>query len=211
MKIKRHAFTLTELLVSLFILGTIAVFAIPPLMNDIHTKIYLNLVKNMSVTIEQLAVDQMLNRRVRKLSDTDFSSAEKLLTNNHFSIVNSSDTGLLTSTYKSMNNATITTLTDFLNKRSVLLKNGMILSYIPKTQNTTDNTITGTFVMDANGNDGPNVIGKDFFIFDITEKGKIIPNNETLTENTTLLSHCMSGNPRSCYAYVVNNGWKYPQ
>ena len=207
MKIRRNAFTLTELLVSLFILGTIAVFAIPPLMNDIHTKIYLNLVKNMSVTIEQLAVDQMLNRKARKLSDTDFGSAERLLTTNHFAIVNESDTGLLTSSYKSMNNINIG-MGDTLSKRSILLKNGVIISYIP-TNN--DNDIAGTFVMDANGNDKPNVIGKDFFIFDITQKGKIIPNNGVIPEDVTLLNHCMSGNPRSCYAYVVNNGWKYPQ
>lgn len=206
MKTKKNAFTLTELLVSLFILGTIAVFAIPPLMSDIHTKIYLNLLKNMSVTIEQLAVDQMLNKKARKLSDTDFGSAATLLTTNHFAVVNESDAGLLTSTYKSMNNVNIG-MEDDLNKRSILLKNGVIISYIP-TDNSND--IAGTFIMDVNGNDGPNVIGKDFFIFDITQKGKIIPNNGALPEEVSLLEYCMSGNARSCYAYVINNGWKYP-
>ena len=39
----------------------------------------------------------------------------------------------------------------------------------------------------------------------LTKKGKLIPGT-----NDTSLATCQGGNPRSCYGYVVNNGWKYP-
>ena len=201
MKLKRKAFTLTELLVSLAIIGTVAVFAIPPLMNDIHTKVYLNMVKNMSVTIEQLAGDQLLNKRSHNLSDTDFGSAAELLSSKHFARVDTGN-GLLTSKYKNFKNEekTVTGIDGY----SILLKNGVILVYSPATEES-DNKIAGTFIMDANGNDGPNFIGKDLFVFDITKKGKIVSGTNDNTYNA-----CAGGNPRACYGYVVNNGWKYP-
>lgn len=199
MNMKKRAFTLTELLVSLAIIGTIAVFAIPPLMNDIHTRVYLNMVKNMSVTIEELAADQMLNRRVRNLSDTDFGNADEILSTKHFAIVKK-ENGILTSTYKNFSNEDKTI--DGIDGKSALLKNGVVLVYAPLSNSA---TATGTFIMDANGNDGPNVIGKDLFVFNITKKGKIVSG----TEDTSLAT-CSAGNPRSCYGYIVTNGWKYP-
>ena len=199
MNMKKRAFTLTELLVSLAIIGTIAVFAIPPLMNDIHTRVYLNMVKNMSVTIEELAADQMINRRVRNLSDTDFGNADDLLSSKQFYIV-SKENGILTSTYKNFSNEDKTI--DGINGKSILLKNGVVLVYKPIEDSA---TTTGTFIMDANGNDGPNVIGKDLFVFNITKKGKIVSGAED-----TSLSACSGGDPRACYGYIVTNGWKYP-
>ena len=202
MNMKKRAFTLTELLVSLAIIGTIAVFAVPPLMNDIHTKVYLNLVKNMSVTIEQLAADQMLNKRSHNLADTDFGSASTLLSSRHFSIVRTGD-GLLTSQYKNFNNE----VKDIagIDGKSALLKNGVIIVYAPVANNAIS---VGTFIMDANGNDGPNFIGKDLFIFDITKKGKLIASPEANYDVS--YNKCAGGDGRACYGYVVENGWKYP-
>ena len=198
----KRAFTLTELLVSLAIIGTIAVFAVPPLMNDIHTKVYLNLVKNMSVTIEQLAADQMLNKRSHNLADTDFGSADTLLTSRHFAVVRGGN-ALLTSEYKNFHNET-KSITGIEGK-SILLKNGVILVYTPIVNG---NVSVGTFIMDANGNDGPNFIGKDLFIFDITKKGKLIASPDANYDVS--YNKCASGDGRACYGYVVENGWKYP-
>jgi prepilin-type N-terminal cleavage/methylation domain-containing protein len=207
MNMMKRAFTLTELLVSLAIIGTIAVLAVPPLMSDIHTKVYLNLIKNMSVTIEQLAADQMLNKRSHNLADTDFGSVDSLLSSKHFSIVKK-DTNLLTSDYKNFNNVSVSI--DGINGQSLLLKNGVIFTYIPIANGAIS---VGTFIMDANGNDGPNVVGKDLFIFDITKKGKIIasPDNDFNSKTSEeKLTDCAGGNGRACYGYVVENGWKYP-
>lgn len=197
---KKNAFTLTELLLSLAIVGTIAVFAIPPLMNDIHTKVYLNLVKNMSISIEQLAADQMLNTRSHNLANTDFGSPANLLVSKHFAVVNAGD-GLLNGSYKSMQNTA--TAVDGIGGRSILLKNGVVLVY--STPENAAGNVTGTFILDANGNDGPNVIGKDLFVFDITRKGKLISGT-----NDNSFATCQGGDARACYGYIVNNGWKYP-
>lgn len=202
---RKSGFTLTELLIAVGIIGIVAVLTVPPLISDIHTKVYLNQLKNMTASLEQLAADQMLNKRSHDLLDTDFATAGTLFTSSHFAIVHTASGLLSSNSYKTINNTTAT-IND-IGGSSMLLKNGVVLVYKPISSQAaaTDTTTAGTFIIDINGNDTPNVVGKDLFIFNITKKGKIVSGTD---DNS--LATCQSGDARACYGYVVNNGWKYP-
>ena len=84
---KKHlAFTLTELLMALTIVGVLAVLTVPILINNFQNRLFVTQIKNMSATIEQLAQDELITHRTRDLSDTDFGDPIKFLSDSHFSI-----------------------------------------------------------------------------------------------------------------------------
>ncbi len=198
-KVIKKGFTLTELLISLGIIGLISVLVVPPLMNDVFTKVYINQLKNMTTMIEQLAADQMINKKVTNLSDTDFNNKSKLLSTDHFAIVaNQSLSGV---SYKKSDGTAATVSQKSYGAR--LLKNGAVLGYA--VSSSTSN-YAGVFILDVNGTDSPNIVGRDLFVFKITKKGKIVSGLST-SDNT--LSNCQNGNAQACYGYLSTNNWKY--
>ena len=86
MNIKKYAFTLAELLIAMVILGVIAALTIPVLLSNVFSRSYAAAGKNMISTIEQLAADELVDKRTRLLSSTDFADASKLLTSEHFEV-----------------------------------------------------------------------------------------------------------------------------
>lgn len=209
----KKGFTLSELLLSLIIVGVIAVLTIPVLLNNVSNKTFATQVKNMSAIIEQLAQDELLTNKTRDLSDTDFGDPEELLTEKHFAIVKScsSDDSLTDCwktgggdaevSYKNLDNdAYAITAGD-----TVVLKNGVMLKYTLTADS--DKTI-GMFVFDVNGNDKPNILGRDLFGFLITPKGQLVDASVN-SNNDDKIASCKSGDDVSwCYGALVENGWK---
>lgn len=212
----KKGFTLTELLMALTIVGVLAVLTIPVMMNNIHNRVFANQVKNMAATIEQLAQDELITHRTRDLSDTDFGDPEKLLSDKHFSIAKSctSDesltkcwkttaTGKEKVTYKKLNKNAIS----FSGVNTIILKNGVILGY---KLHSPRGTSMGAFYIDVNGNDKPNIGGRDLFSFYINSKGHIIDENAYRNENNNLetqYNNCKS-DYWWCYGALADSGWK---
>lgn len=211
----KKGFTLSELLMALTIVGVIATLTVPVMMNNIHNKMFANQVKNMSAIIEQLAQDELIAHRTRDLSDTDFGDPAKLLSDKHFSISKSctsdeslancwktSATGKEKVTYKKLNKQA-----DSIGAgTTIILKNGVIMKYFLSSN---DSDTVGMFVIDVNGNDKPNIIGRDLFAFYVTPKGHVtdtVQNNLSLTEK---ISRCKtSGDATYCYGALADGGWK---
>ena len=217
----KKGFTLSELLMALTIVGVIATLTVPVLMNNVHNKTFANQVKNMSATIEQLAQDQLITHRTRDLNDTDFGDPEKLLSDDHFSIAKkcTSDesltkcwkttaTGKDKVTYKMLNRAVYTGFPQ--SQVTIILKNGVIISYgISSSPNA-----LGAFIMDINGNDKPNIAGRDLFVFHVNNKGHVVGYNvvDAMNKNLEQLNQCCKNSTdiaaRCCYDALADNGWK---
>lgn len=216
----RNGFTLSELLMALTIVGVIAVLTVPVMMNNIHNKMFATQVKNMAATIEQLAQDQLIVHRTRDLSDTDFGDPEKLLTDKHFAITKTCSsssaakdcwktaaTGKDKVTYKNLNKQNIS----LGNAKTIILKNGVILLYNLETS--TDSAV-GYFIIDINGNDNPNIVGRDLFAFFVTPKGRIADISSIVNANdqlNTKISKCKNDVGYGffyCYGTLVDSGWK---
>ena len=219
----RVAFTLTELLMALTIVGVLAVLTVPILMNNFQNRLFATQIKNFSAEIEQFAQDQLITHRTRDLFDTDFGEPSKLLTDGHFSIVKictaenslkdcwkTAATGKNKVKYKYLYNAVAGVGSGL----TVILKNGLMFRY-------QINTIGGKkyarILVDVNGTDKPNICGRDVFGFYMDSKGHIvgIPIGEPYEYSVLLKSCKTSANMVSnyngayyCYSALVNNNWK---
>ena len=62
-----------------------------------------------------------------------------------------------------------------------------------------------TVIIDINGSEAPNIVGRDLFEFTISNTGKLPTTTSSLS---TLKTNCQNGNASSCFTYVMANGWK---
>lgn len=211
----KRGFTLSELLVALTIVGVVATLTVPVLMNNIYNKTFANQAKNMAATIEQLAQDELISNKTRDLSDTDFGDPEELLSDKHFSITKScaSDESL-TKCWKTNASGKEKVTYKKLNKQAdsvtagttIILKNGVIMKYFLSGN---DGKTVGMFVFDVNGNDKPNIIGRDLFAFYVTPKGHVTDTVQTDLSLTEKISQCKtSGNAAYCFGALADSGWK---
>lgn len=218
----RNGFTLSELLMALTIVGVIAVLTVPVMMNNIHNKMFATQVKNMAAIIEQLAQDQLIVHRTRDLSDTDFADAAKLLSDNHFAISKNCSpdkalnecwkTGVSGSNKVNYKKLDGSAMGNFTASRTVILRNGVILKYNTESN---DGKTVGFFMFDINGNDKPNMLGRDLFGFYVTPKGRIVDCSELSNDDVSLaekINKCKANSsPKGtgwCYGAVVDSGWK---
>lgn len=219
----KKGFTLTELLLALTIVGVLAVLTVPILMNNIQNKLFATQIKNFSAEIEQFAQDQLIVHKTRDLFDTDFGTTSKLLTDGHFSISKicpgnkaltdcwkTTATGKDKVTYKRID-GTIdnTSITD--GGTTVILKNGVMFRY---TTVQSGGKYYARFVVDVNGNDKPNIVGRDVFGLFMNSKGHIesFPLSNPDYKHSSRVNKCKNDNSTSlpfyCYSALVDNGWK---
>jgi prepilin-type N-terminal cleavage/methylation domain-containing protein len=206
---KISAFTLTELLIALAILGAIAAMSIPSVINNLQRKILSTTLKNFTTEIQQLITNEMIANKTKNLSDTDFAEPTKLLTSNNFEISkNCTGTGCIDYSLKTLNN-TLSTLSIVDN--GVMLKNGIVFLY--RIENGTnvvdaDDPILGRILVDVNGSEKPNIIGRDFFAMYVTQSGKITNSNNNLESSTSnLATGCKNGTSSDCFIYLLKNSW----
>lgn len=218
-KSKNFAFTLTELLIAMGIIGLIAAITIPSLVNNIYKKSLTTELKNITSEIKQLAQEQMLKHKVYTLEETDFNSSDDLFKDENFAIslkcknptvdcwkTQVSDKSKVV--YKRMNGAEIAANTK--NKPSIVLKNGAILSYSRAGGKTeSGDKIIGNFMIDVNGNEPPNVEGRDFYSIYITEKGKYTTwdGKDSLSEEE-YTNTCKADASSYCFAAIEKSGWQ---
>lgn len=208
-------------------------------MNTINNRILATQLKNTVASIQQLISDQMVSHKTKNLADTDFSSTEKLSTESNFAVVRvcASDAGkncwrtsATDSTkiqYRGINGNTgsdaanamaMLSSTLAAGNRTVVLKNGVTLAYSSNpAEDYVDgkDKLLGIFFVDLNGVEKPNISGRDFFWFYVTEHGKIVglsdldsyKNNSSLDKK---ISFCKNGNAPYCYEAIVDSGWKMP-
>lgn len=228
------------MLIALGVIGAIAAISIPSLMNTINNRMHATQLKNTVASIQQLISDQMVSHKTKNLTDTDFASDEKLLTEANFAIVKTCEKGTDASTncwhtsatdtskvtYRGMAGNTGNAVADDVVKllsmavsrrRTVVLKNGATLAYstdIRTIDFVEDIKFIGTFYVDLNGTEKPNIFGRDFFQFNVTEDGKIgnysdfnVGKNSTLEQK---INSCKTGLADWCFDVVVDSGWKVP-
>lgn len=183
-------------------------------MNNIQNKLFAAQIKNFSAEIEQFAQDQLIVHKTRDLLDTDFGEPSKLLTDDHFSITKictadkakkecwkTTATGKDKVTYKRLDGS----VANPPNRLTVILKNGLMFSYALVGSN---NSLINFFV-DVNGNDKPNIYGRDVFGFHVDSKGHSYIYMPDITHSSRV-AKCKSDSdaPYYCFGALVENGWK---
>lgn len=213
------AFTLTELLIAMGIIGLIAAITIPSLVNNIYKKAFATELKNISGSIKQLAQEQMIKHKVYNLEETDFKSAGELFKDENFAISQkcknptvdcwkTEATGKSKITYRYLSGTEVGAASK--NRTSIVLKNGAILSYLNTTVNLDNgDKIIGNFYVDVNGNEPPNIEGRDFFSIYITNKGKLTNfNGNDKLSTQEYLNGCKQSTGSYCFSLVEQSGWQ---
>lgn len=225
MKYKLKAFTLTELLIALGIIGAIAAISIPSLMNTINNRMLVTQLKSNLTSIQQLASDTLVIQKVKNLEDTAFGNPAQLLTEENFSVAKTcanpakdcwnteaSGTNKVIK-YKVLDNMREGTIAAP-RYPSIILKNGAILAYnrIDKPYGTEGDKLIGDACIDVNGNEPPNIGGRDYFCFYVTNKAKVIPiTNANDLSLDTKITKCKAGEGSNyCTAAVIEAGWNMP-
>lgn len=225
MKNTRKAFTLTELLIALGIIGAIAAISIPSLMSNIQNRLLAAQLKSNVSSIQQLISDQMVRYNTKDLSMTDFKSTDTMLSDSNFEITKVCESGSARTNCWKMQQQTPSNKNiqyKFLSgsnagpaeQRVIITKNGAIIGYRPNssskfTYNGVSDKLIGVFDIDVNGNEGPNIVGRDFFSFYVTQKGKIVdcyyssPNTLLTTKKAACKNSAFA-----CFGAVVDDGWK---
>lgn len=212
---KNNAFTLTELLIALGIIGAIAALSIPSLISTVHNKVLTTQIKSDVASVQQLINDQMITKKTKNLSDTGFSSSTEF-----YKLIDkaqdcSDNVKCWGTSYRVIGGASseATIPTD-----GIKLKNGGAMSYSlvaaakddkkdgDAADSAADDDADASFAqiyVDVNGPDQPNIIGRDLYAFYITKKGQI-KGDDTAGQSTC-------GTPLGCFQALLDNGWVMPK
>ena len=88
---------------------------------------------------------------------------------------------------------------------AVQLKDGSVLWFVGKNKEIAD---VPTFRYDVNGKKGPNMVGKDMFIFSMTDKGITPGKSNTYQTPQEIASDCnpITGLGSGCATYIIVHG-----
>lgn len=219
-KIKKDAFTLSEVLITLAIVGTIALLVVPGLVKDVNNKAMMALLQGTVTNINDIVQTELSNTHVSKLEDTMiFKDPEKFL--QKLDYTKSQGSGALIyypdNGYITVNRATASGIGGGTYNASVILKNGVGIGLLaPRSANGTkyNGRSSALFNIDLNGAKEPNMVGVDLFELELSNEsdydegihvGDNLENSDDLKTN---LTDCKNGKPYACYSAVTLSGFE---
>ncbi len=206
----KKAFSLSELLIALTIVGVIAVLTLPNVTRNAYSKSYVALLQSTYNKLDTSLREAMATQGITSVDDFDLPLEYSDETQEHaffrlyFDVqkyCNSSLTGCFADAYKDIEGRA---RTDMIWKGDyVVLRNGVSVG-IPE-------DFWKYIYVDVNNIDPPNVLGRDFFILHITERGELSSKDMYVMDSLTdMASDCKSFNGYffTCFDYLQQNNWK---
>lgn len=179
---KKYAFTLAEVLITLAVIGIIAALTIPALMNSTGDKELRSAAKKVYAELSQ-ATASLTNDNGGtiwpEVNGNNVASAQNMKDNYKIYLntvsENNTPTLIFKSTYKNFQN---TTTAFYSSWPAIALSDGQLIQFIDLTANSCGGTmqqwnaaatgptnICGEIIVDTNGNNAPNMWGKDMIAF----------------------------------------------
>ncbi len=208
-------FTLAEVLITLVIIGIIAAFTVPTLIQRTQNKEYSSKLKKAYSVLQQATHQIALNNGYAQ-GDYSFFLNDNFI-EEFAKVVNTQKTCNTTlecfgtssfNNYVCLNNSTSSTC-NFTAQKSLITTDGLIYTVATNDSNynrfgISDEDVAnslGRIVVDVNGQRKPNKIGIDTFIFFIVDKKGVVPAGAA---STAECSRSSSG--RTCAARVLREG-----
>ena len=231
---KKFAFTLTEMLITLSIIGVVSAMTVPTLMNKYQKEAQAVQIRKASLEFAN-AVDLYLTEKGKTtLAGTDIADNLSDFIESYFKITKTcgeDDTSCFASSYRSIDN-TKTSSVNCSGDYYTLANSASICVNAYKPLNISSGSIIVNktnasrpylkIVMDTNGAEKPNIGGRDIFTFYITKTGELTgtePYNMELISQSPCL--CLEGkdcdceDPKCensplgdyCFDLLANNNW----
>ena len=176
--IKKFGFTLTEVLITLSIVGVIAAMTVPTLMNKYQKEAQTVLIRKYSQEIAN-AIDMFITTegKTSATGTTLFSNTDDFITSNLkiTKTCEKDDSSCFGALYRSINNKT-TASVNCAGKSYILANSSSIC--VTTISNSTSGTNSSnkpylTIIMDTNAQEKPNIGGRDIFTFYVTKNGEL--------------------------------------
>ena len=214
------AFTLSEVLITLGIIGVIAVLTIPAVVKDYRNKLYVSQLKKTFVQIEDAMYNIMADEHASFFSQTTAGASYSTgndefpggkgayyFLNNYFKTMKKSCSGAMATdsqcfspTYASLNGE-ISTLILY-GQYCVQLTSGATVCMLKET----DNNIY--ISIDVNGPADPNIAGRDAFELKIDNNKLVdLSDDESLCGTKTSDIGRVGAYSAGCVTKIINDGW----
>ena len=229
---KKRAFTLAEILITLGIIGVVSALTIPTLVKRNTNETHVEQLKKVYATLSEAAETAMQENNVNDLSETELgdktgNNGPKNFLNKYFKVSIDCDTKMtpcFADTYKGMDGNPNTLLGENYNwgySNSVSLADGTAICLQARMDtrsewgwdaNSDYHTYVSVFV-DVNGPKGPNIFGRDFFTFYLFSDGKIGESYSMQVNHANdSRTACIDGSANSygggCFTTIMLDGWK---
>ncbi len=208
----KNAFTLSEVLLTVVIVGILTTLVLPGLIKDMNAKSRMALLRTTVLSLNDMIHKEITEQRTNDISLTNIVTNPQTFLNK-FEKAESSDNAFASS-YRSIDGSDVEN--PIIPENKVLLKNGASLGLISQLY---DKNSTGV-VIDINGSELPNMVGVDYFIAELvwnddTEKGLFSGdvhgyekgNDATSDEESDLKTSCKAGNGAACFRLAELTGY----
>lgn len=209
--LKKTAFTLAEVLITLGIIGVVAALTMPSVVNNVEGKQLQSALKKGYSEISQ-AFELMKSDIGRDILPVDYPPGTfakeykeyfvKTLSSNHSGLV-SKDLDIVDfnglKTYKTYNKKN-SLISNFFDDGQFVLPDGALILI--------NDSGPMLISIDVNGmNKGPNLYGRDLFTFEITNEGKLLPSGAVGTSSVFLCSKTSTSsmNGGGCTYYAITD------
>lgn len=220
-KRKRDGFTLSEVLITLSIVGILAILVLPGLIKDTNNKAMMANLQSSVSTLNNAVQNEILSKGARTIDDTNIkSNPEEFLQT--LDIMNLSKTDIFADSYKSLSGNNIAKPQSL--EAGATLKNGVAVGLktyksIISSALVNNNSSCTIVYLDINGKNPPNIVGVDLFALKLSwtnlaleasdmvqhfgelgafPGGTIGATNDNATIDS-IKTKCKNGDPAACY------------
>ncbi len=214
----KKGFTLSEVLVTVGIIGVVAALTMPTLVNNHQRKVYVTQLHKVYTELSQAAIRAASDNNAISLDETRFNSNNANGTinflNTYFNVVQDCSDDLskcFATDYKTLSGDDFTLEEP---TAAVVLSSGAAISVMNNYLYYDEDGDHGRLEMqvDTNGKQGPNILGRDLFYMDLYSDGKVAetynsPSDDIIQEK---FESCQTGdsyNGYGCLTKIIHDGW----
>lgn len=207
-KIKRFAFTLSEVMVTLAIIGVVSALTVPTLMNNYQRKGYVTQIRKATFELSQAADLAITDEGKRTLRATSLTSNPSSFLRKYFRVNlycggPTSGAACFASSYGTVSGGNVT----------VSCSGGVVTTagYSICMTTASGGEKVADVVVDVNATNGPNIAGRDLFFLDLYDDASVDEDvSPTQKKNGTIsrgTSNCTSTG-EGCYSKLIEDNWE---
>lgn len=209
----KKAFTLSEVLITLTVIGIISLLVLPNLITNYENKSYVAQLLTTYNLISNASNQLLTKERVNNLANTSLSDNPKEFLTKYFNITKDcgdSPENCFNASYRSLDGSKTENMT-VSDSYCVTIATGAAICMSKMTYDTDSAKGFSTIKIDVNGLEHPNMGGRDLFGFNLYTDGKIgsaYDDFETQAEKCTSSMQDSAKNGLGCFEKLMLNDWK---
>lgn len=220
----KKGFTLTEILVSLGVIGVVAAMTIPTLVQNYQKEVYVTTLKKAYNDIDNAVQRKMTDMNADDLVQAGLTSGEavNVFVEEYLKYnkkCTDTSTGCFAKKYKRLKGGPFRqSIIDSADRNSYILASGAVVRFNYSNSSDYPNR-SANILIDTNGTKGPNIFGRDLFLIILYKNGLLddihqSSDNAPLTEvqrNSSFKAYCNTNSDyvtRGCFGKILNDNWQ---